>query len=63
MPDVISEYLKWKQQGGNLKAQAKQAIEARFRELLSEAAALAEEYRADFGAQLKPTAARNGVPL
>lgn len=56
MADVISDYQKWKQQGENLRAQAKQAMEARFRELLTEAAALAEEYRADFGAPLKPPA-------
>jgi len=54
MADVISEYQKWKQQGDNLRTQAKQAMESRFRELLTEAAALADEYRADFGAALKP---------
>lgn len=54
MPDVISDYQKWKQQGESLRTQAKQAMESRFRELLAEAAALAEEYRADFGATLKP---------
>jgi hypothetical protein len=54
MADVISDYQKWKQQGENLKAQAKQAMESRFRELLSEAVAIAEEYRADFGTALKP---------
>jgi hypothetical protein len=54
MADVISEYQKWKQQGENLKAQAKQAMESRFRELLSEAISVAEEYRADFGRPLKP---------
>jgi hypothetical protein len=53
MADVISDYQKWKQQGENLKTQAKQAMESRFCELLSEAAALAEEYRADFGSPLK----------
>jgi hypothetical protein len=57
MADVISDYQKWKQQGENLKTQAKQAMEARFRELLTEAVAIAEEYRADFGATLKPPAA------
>jgi hypothetical protein len=56
MADVISDYQKWKQQGENLKTQARQAMEARFRELLSEAVAIAEEYRADFGATLKPPA-------
>jgi hypothetical protein len=54
MSDVISEYQKWKQQGTDLRAQAKQAMESRFRELLSEAARIAEEYRADFGVPLKP---------
>jgi len=54
MPDVISEYQKWKQQGENLRTQAKQAMEQRFRELLAEAVSVAEEYRADFGAPLKP---------
>jgi hypothetical protein len=53
MADVISEYQKWKQQGENLKAQARQAMEARFRELLAEAVAIAEEYRSDFGAPPK----------
>lgn len=57
MADVISEYQHWKQQGENLRTQAKQAMEARFRDLLTEAAALAEEYRADFGGPLKPPAA------
>lgn len=54
MADVISEYQRWKQQGENLRLQAKQAIESRFRELLTEAVSLAEEYRADFGGPLKP---------
>jgi hypothetical protein len=54
MPDVINEYQKWKAQGENLRSQAKQAMESRFRELLTEAVAIAEEYRADFGAPLKP---------
>lgn len=54
MADVISDYQKWKQQGENLRIQAKQAMEARFREVLTEAVAIAEEYRADFGAALKP---------
>ena len=56
MPDVISEYQRWKQQGDSLRSQAKQAMETRFRELLSEAATIAEEYRSDFGAPLKPPA-------
>ena len=54
MSDVISEYQKWKQQGDDLRVKARQAMESRFRELLSEAARIAEEYRADFGAVLKP---------
>ena len=54
MGDVISEYQRWKQQGDALRAKAKQAMEARFRDLLSEAIRIAEEYRADFGGALKP---------
>jgi len=54
MADAISEYKKWKAQGENLRGEAKQAMESRFRELLSEAVSIAEEYRADFGAPLKP---------
>jgi hypothetical protein len=54
MPDVINEYQKWKAQGENLRSQARQAMESRFLELLTEAVAIAEEYRADFGAPLKP---------
>src|ERR1051325_1116913 len=56
MTDVIAQYQKWKEQGESLRAQAKQAMEARFRELLSEAAQIAEEYRRDFGGALKPAA-------
>ena len=54
MTDVINEYQKWKQQGEDLRVQAKQAMESRFRELLVEAASIAEEYRSDFGGPLKP---------
>jgi hypothetical protein len=54
MNNIISEYQKWKQQGEDLRVQAKQAMESRFRELLVEAVRIAEEYRSDFGAQLKP---------
>ena len=54
MTDVISEYQRWKQQGESLRTQAKEAMESRFRELLSEAVRIAEEYRADFGVPLKP---------
>jgi hypothetical protein len=54
MSDVISEYQRWKQQGEDLRAKAKQAMESRFRDLLSEAVRIAEEYRADFSGVLKP---------
>jgi hypothetical protein len=54
MSDVISEYQRWKQQGEGLRAQAKHAMESRFKELMVEAVHLSEEYRADFGAALKP---------
>jgi len=57
MTDVISDYQRWKQQGDDLRSKAKQAMESRFRELLSEAATIAEEYRSDFGLALKPPAA------
>ena len=56
MADVISEYKQWKQQGENLKAQAREAMETRFQELLAEAVTISEEYRADFGVPLKPPA-------
>jgi hypothetical protein len=54
MSDPISEYQRWKQQGQGLRANAKQAIEQRFRDLLTEAIHLAEEYKADFGKSLTP---------
>jgi hypothetical protein len=54
MNNIISDYQKWKQQGEDLRVQAKQAMEARFRELLLQAVQIAEEYRSDFGAPLKP---------
>src|ERR1700685_3587872 len=54
MNNIISEYQKWKQQGEDLRVQAKQAMESRYRELLIEAVRIAEEYRSDFGAPLKP---------
>jgi hypothetical protein len=54
MNKIISDYQKWKQQGDELRTQAKQAMESRFRELLVEAVQIAEEYRSDFGAPLKP---------
>jgi hypothetical protein len=57
MDNVITEYQKWKKQGEQLRTQAKQAMEARFHELLSEAALIAQEYHRDFGPGLKPPAA------
>jgi len=54
MDNVISEYQRWKQQGEQLRVQAKQAMEGRFRDLLLEAAQIAQEYHRDFGASLKP---------
>ena len=54
MPDIINEYQKWKQQGEDLRVQAKHAMETRFRDLLTDAVHIAEEYRTDFGAVLKP---------
>ena len=54
MENAISEYQKWKQQGETLRTQAKQAMENRFRELLTEAARISHEYHADFGVALKP---------
>jgi hypothetical protein len=54
MDNVITEYQKWKKQGEQLRAQAKQAMEARFHDLLTEAVQIAQEYHRDFGASLKP---------
>jgi hypothetical protein len=54
MSDVITEYKKWKQQGEDLQVQAKQAMEARYHELLAEAVQIAKEFWADFGEPLKP---------
>jgi hypothetical protein len=54
MDNVITEYQKWKKQGEQLRTQAKQAMETRFHELLSEAALIAQEYHRDFSATLKP---------
>ena len=54
MNNIISEYQKWKHQGEDLRIKAKQAMELHFRELLAEAIQVAEEYRSDFGASLKP---------
>lgn len=54
MDNIISEYQKWKQQGQDLREQAKQAMESQFRDLLTRAIQIAEEYRTDFGAPLKP---------
>jgi len=56
MSDVISEYQRWKQQGEDIRTKAKHAMESRFRELLSAAVEIAEEYRADFGGPLKAPA-------
>ena len=56
MDTIIAEYQKWKQQGHALRAQAKQAMETRFRDLLNEAAQIAQAYHQDFGAALKPPA-------
>ena len=56
MNDIIADYQKWKSQGEDLRTKAKSAMEGRFRELLVEAAQISEEYRADFGAVLKPPA-------
>jgi hypothetical protein len=55
--DAITEYQKWKRQGESLRLQAKQAMETRFRDLLLEAAHIAQEYHRDFGSALKPPAA------
>src|SRR5580700_7794432 len=54
MDNIIAEYHKWKQQGETLRAQARQAMEARFRDLLTEAARISQEYHRDFGSGLKP---------
>jgi hypothetical protein len=54
MDNVISEYQRWKQQGESLRVQARQAMENRFRDLLVEAAGIAQEYQRDFGKALKP---------
>jgi hypothetical protein len=54
MNNIISDYQKWKQQGKELRTQARHAMETRFAELLTEAAHIAEEYRSDFGKPLKP---------
>jgi hypothetical protein len=53
MENAISDYQKWKQQGENLRVQAKQAMESRFRDLLTEASRISQEYQADFGTALK----------
>lgn len=52
--DPISEYRKWKQHGELLRTQARQAMEVRFKELLTEAAQIAADYHTDFGGTLKP---------
>jgi hypothetical protein len=53
MDKAITDYQKWKEQGELLRTQAKHAMEARFRDLLSEAVGIAQEYQADFGHPLK----------
>jgi len=53
MSNIISDYQKWKQQGENLRTQAKTAMETRYKELLLEAMQIAEEYKDDFGSTLK----------
>ncbi|HXJ44793.1 MAG TPA: hypothetical protein VNH18_36235 [Bryobacteraceae bacterium] len=54
MDNVITEYQRWKQQGESLRVHARQAMEGRFRDLLTEAAQISQEYQADFGSVLKP---------
>jgi hypothetical protein len=54
--DAIAEYQKWKQQGESLRTQAKEAMETKFRDLLLEAARIAQEYQRDFATTLKPPA-------
>ncbi len=54
MDNVITEYQKWKQHGESLRLHARQAMEARFRDLLTEAVNIAQEYQSDFGSVLKP---------
>jgi len=56
MDDVIQQYRKWKEQGEGLRGKARQAMEARFAELLVEAVRISEDYKRDFGAVLKPPA-------
>ena len=52
--ELITEYKKWKEHGESLRAQARRAMEVRFKELLTEAAHIAADYQSDFGATLKP---------
>jgi hypothetical protein len=54
MDNVITEYQKWKKQGEQLRVQAKQAMEGRFHDLLTEAVQISQEYHRDFGTALKP---------
>lgn len=54
MENIISEYKTWKQQGAAIRNQARQAMESKFHELLTEAVAIAQEYQEDFGTPLKP---------
>ena len=57
--DAITEYQKWKQQGESLRMQAKQAMETRFRDLLVEAAQIAQEYHTDFGGRAQTACVRS----
>ena len=52
--DPIYEYKQWKQHGESLRTQARQAMEVRFKELLTEAAHIFSDYQVDFGSALKP---------
>ncbi len=53
MDKAITDYQKWKEQGEQLRLQARQAMESRFRDLLVEAVGIAQEYQLDFGQALK----------
>lgn len=44
MTNIISEYQKWKQQGEDLRVQARRAMESRFKELLTEAMRLRKSF-------------------
>ena len=59
MSDIIAEYQRWNQQGGDLRAKAKTAMETRFRELLLEAARLAAARKKLESAQAAGTPTRD----